>query len=256
MIEDYLQPNVSNEDAVNLIKEKIRTNTPFAYTRFGDGEIHILNRNAFERLQKSICKNWDYKYPDEVEFAYDEIGDKLKNAFIKSDLVGLMDKNCKIININYKAEHWSLKKELVKSWGINDGDLQICDHMLSRQPFFGSPTAFKEILQGNSLNIITPYVKKMEERNLHTLLDTNVTFTHNPLNTNFKNRDEVLKSFDKIKSNVVIMGVGLLKDYGVILKEEFGKIALDMGATMDAWSGIRSRVWFGKGGKQEYLMIE
>ena len=47
MIEDYLQPNLYNEDAVSLIKEKIRTNTPFAYTRFGDGEIHVINRNAF-----------------------------------------------------------------------------------------------------------------------------------------------------------------------------------------------------------------
>jgi hypothetical protein len=29
-----------------------------------------------------------------------------------------------------------------------------------------------------------------------------------------------------------------------------------MGATMDAWAGIRSRLWFGKGGKQEYLVVE
>jgi hypothetical protein len=128
--------------------------------------------------------------------------------------------------------------------------------MLSRQKIFGSVDLFKEILQGNSLNIITPYVNRMEDRNISKLLGVDVTYTLNPENINLNNRDLVLRSFDKIKSNVVIMGVGLLKDYGVILKEEFGKIALDMGATMDAWSGIRSRAWFGKGGKQEYLMIE
>jgi len=256
MITDYLQPNVSNEDAVSLIKEKIRTQTPFSFTRFGDGEIHIINKNGYERLEKSMCKNWGYVYPDEVNFAYDEIGTSLKNAFTKTDLIGLMDKNCKIINLNYKAEHWSLKKELITSWGIDHENLQICDHMLCRQPFFGSASSFKEILQGKSLNIITPYVKRMEERELSNLLESDVTFTHNPMNTNFKNRSEVLKTFDKIKSDVVIMGVGLFKDYTVILKEEFGKVALDMGATMDAWSGIKSRVWFGKGGKQEYLMID
>jgi hypothetical protein len=255
MIQDYLQPNVSNEDAVELIKEKIRTKTPFTFTRFGDGEIHIINKNGFERLEKSFCKNWDYKYPDEVDFAYEQIGEKLKTAFIKSDLIGLMDKNCKIININYKTEHWSLRKDLVSTWGVDIDNLQICDHMLSRQKFFGSAESFKEILQGNPLHIITPYVKRMGERNLNSLFDVEVSYTHNPMTTNFKNRDEILKSFDKIKAPVVIMGVGLLKDYGVILRDEFGKIALDMGATMDAWSGILSRTWFGKGGKQEYLVI-
>ena len=52
-----------------------------------------------------------------------------------------------------------------------------------------------------------------------------------------------------------LFGVGLQKDYGVILRDEYGKIVLDMGATMDAWAGIHSRQWFHKGGSQEYLII-
>ena len=256
MIENYLQPKISNEDAVGIIKEKIKHKTPFAFTRFGDGEIHILNKNGYEKFEEKICKEWGYKYPDEVQRAYEECGDIIKNAFVKSDLIGLMDKNCDIINLNYKPEHWSLKNELVESWGLNIDNLKICDHMLSRQKFFGSIDAFKEILQGSSLNIITPYVDRMKSRNLDKLLGVDVTYTLNPINININNRDEVLKNFDKIKSDVVIMGVGILKDYGVILRDEFGKVALDMGATMDAWSGILSRHWFGEGGKQEYLVIK
>ena len=58
-----------------------------------------------------------------------------------------------------------------------------------------------------------------------------------------------------IKEDVVLLGVGLQKDYGVILRDEFGKIAIDMGATMDAWSGIISRPWFNKGQSQEHLLL-
>ena len=64
-----------------------------------------------------------------------------------------------------------------------------------------------------------------------------------------------IKSFEKIKEDVVLLGVGLQKDYGVILRDEFGKIAIDMGATMDAWAGIISRPWFNKGQSQEYLLM-
>jgi hypothetical protein len=256
MIEDYLQPNVSNEDAVSLIKEKIRTKTPFVFTRFGDGEIHMINKNGYENFEKTVCRQWGYKYPNEIQLSYEEFGEVLKTSFIKSDLIGLMDKNCDIINLNYKPEHWSLKKDLVSSWGVDVNSLLICDHMLSRQKIFGSVDSFKEILQENSLNIITPYVKKMEDRNISELLGVDVTYTLNPENINLNNRDSVLKSFEKIESPVVIMGVGLLKDYGIILRDEFGKIALDMGATMDAWSGILSRSWFGEGNKQDYLVIK
>ncbi len=80
-------------------------------------------------------------------------------------------------------------------------------------------------------------------------------FTHHSQGVNFRNRDEFLKSFEKIKEDVVLLGVGLQKDYGVILRDEFGKIAIDMGATMDAWSGIISRPWFNKGQSQEHLLV-
>lgn len=255
-MENYLHPFITNEDAISLIKEKINSKTPFAFTRFGDGEIHILNRNGFEQFEKKICKQWGYEYPSEIQKVYDDAGDVIRNAFIKSDLIGLMDKNCGIININYKPEHWSLKKDLVESWGVKTEDLQICDHMLSRQSFFGSMEGMRNILNGEPLHIITPYVERMKQRNLDKLLGVEVTYTLHPENINFNNRNSILESFSNIKPSVVVMGIGLQKDYGIILRDNYGKIALDMGATMDAWAGIRSRLWFGKGGKQEYLVVE
>jgi hypothetical protein len=42
---NFLTPNISIVDTVQLIKEKIESKTPFALTRFGDGEIYILNNS-------------------------------------------------------------------------------------------------------------------------------------------------------------------------------------------------------------------
>jgi RNAse (barnase) inhibitor barstar len=256
MNSEYLHPFISNNDAVELIKHKIKTNTPFAFTRFGDGEIYLINNGGNKIFLKKVCDQWGYNYPDEIETLYYETNQILKKAFVKSDLIGLLDEKCDIINMDYNPHKWSIKKEFIKSWGINPNDLQICDHMLSRQKILGSVEGFKDVIQGNSLNIISPNIKEIKEKNLSKLFDVDVTYTENPITINFKNRDEVLKSFEKIKSPVVVLGVSLLKDYGVILRDEFGKIALDMGATIDAWSGIKSRSWFNQGGKQDYLLIK
>jgi hypothetical protein len=256
MGDDYLHPFISNNDAVELIKNKIKTKTPFAFTRFGDGEIFIINNGGNEEFKKKVCNQWGYNYPNEIQKLYEDANKILKQSFIKSDMIGLMDKNCDIVNINYNPLVWSLNKEIIKSWGVDTDKLQICDHMLPRQKIFGSVEGFKDILQGNSFNIVTPNYQLMKEKNLSKLFDVEVTYTENPNTINFKNRDSVLKSFEKIKSPVVVLGVALLKDYGVILRDEFGKICLDMGATMDAWSGIKSRVWFKEGSKQEYLLIK
>ena len=50
MESNYLNPSLTDLETVKLIKEKIKSNTPFALTRFGDGEIYILNRNASVQL--------------------------------------------------------------------------------------------------------------------------------------------------------------------------------------------------------------
>lgn len=252
---EYLHPFISNADAVELIKEKVRSKTPFAFTRFGDGEIHILNRNGFPAFEEKNTRQWGYKYPEEIQKFYDDANQIIRRAFINSDMIGLMDKNCNIINLNYRPDHWSLKKDLVESWGVSLEKLQICDHMLSRQRILGSVDGFRKIIEDNDFHIITPYVKRMEERNHSELFGVKVTYTLHPETINFNNRDSILKEFENIKPQIVLMGIGLQKDYGVYLRDNFGKIVLDMGATMDAWAGIESRHWFGVGNKQDYLMI-
>ena len=49
---NFLVPNLSIVETVKIIGEKIKNKTPFALTRFGDGEIYILNKTGDEGFVK------------------------------------------------------------------------------------------------------------------------------------------------------------------------------------------------------------
>ena len=255
MNSDYLHPFISDEDVVNTVKDKIKTKTPFALTRFGDGEIYILNRNASNGFLVKNLNEWGYNFPSEVDNFYNDANKILINALINSDYIGLMNRNCDIVSIGYSESKWSLKKDLIENFGTNPNKLQICNHMISRTKLFGSVDGFRDIIQGNDFHIITSHSESMKRKNLDELFGVNITYTDHPMDINFNNRDEFIDNFKNIKEQIVIMGVGLQKDYGVILRDLHNKISLDMGATMDAWSGIISRPWFNSGNKQSYLVI-
>lgn len=255
-MKEYLEITHDIDTTINIIKNIIATNTPFALSRYGDGEINLINKNSSIEHQIRKCKDWDYVYPDEVELMYTHANQILMNAIRYSDIISIMDKGNDIAKlINYKEHKWSIKTSVLEANQIDVSNLKITDHMLSRDIRFGKPENFKDILQGRSLNIISPNTEKLKTKNLGKLLDSDVTFTHHPYSVNFKNRNDFMKEFSRIKSDVVLVGTGNIKDYVVYLKHNYGKVAIDAGAMLDAWAGIRSRPWFHKGGKQEYLVL-
>ena len=252
----YLEVNQTIEEAINLIKHKIKTNTPFCFSRYGDGEIHAFNRNFKPQFEKRGCDELGYVYPSQIDLYYDDSTGVIINAITNSDMIGLMDMNNDVAKTsNFLKKNWSFSIESLKNKGIDLSDTLITDHMLPRSKEFGSIDNFKEILQGKSLNIISPNTKLLEEKNLNKLLDSEVTFTYHPNSINLRNRDEFIESFKDIKSDVVLVGCGLQKDYVSYLRYNHNKIAIDVGAMLDAWAGIYSREWFKKGGKQDYLLI-
>ena len=252
----YIQPNLTINETVNIIKSKISSETPFSLTRFGDGEIYIINGNGTDEFKKKICRNWGYSYPDQVEKGYSEIRKILIDSMVKSDIIGFMDKNTKTLPPNFYRENtWSLPTTFLTDIGRDLLTTQICDHMIARSNELGNIHNFKEILNGKDLHIISTNKSKLESKNLSKILECNVKITDHPTEININNRDEFIRELSNIKEPVVIYGTGLLKDYGVYLRDNFGKVTLDLGATMDAWSGIISRPWFGKNNKQDYLVI-
>lgn len=256
MENSFLLPSLTDKDTITILKNRIINGTPFTLTRFGDGEIFILNRNASNEFLVKNLREWGYKYPEQIDDFYNDANKVLQNAFVKSDIIGIMNPNDKVTKkIGYNKKVWSLDNKTVESFGISPSDLKICNHMISRSPEVGSVKGFKDIIQGNGFHIITSHSESMKRKNLDELFEVNITYTDHPSNINFNNRDEFVDNFKNIKEQIVIMGVGLQKDYGVILRDKHNKISLDMGATMDAWSGVISRPWFRKGQLQDYLII-
>lgn len=249
----HLQPFMSDKEVVDLIKNKISSKTPFALTRFGDGEIFILKKNASDNFLHKNLPLWGYKYPEQINDFYTSWGNVITNAFIKSDVVGLMNKNNNIPYLNYND--WILDKNFFKSLDLDVESLKICNHLISRSEELGSVKGVKNLIQGNDFHIISPNVSIMKEKKLDDVFGVNVGYTEHSNEVNYKNRDDFMKNFKNIKEDIVFLGVAIQKDYGIILRDEYGKICIDMGATMDAWSGIISRPWFNKGSIQDYLLI-
>ncbi len=52
---NYITPNKTIEETIEIITNKISTKTPFALTRFGDGEIYILNRSGGDNFEEKNC---------------------------------------------------------------------------------------------------------------------------------------------------------------------------------------------------------
>lgn len=252
----YLEVNISVEKSIDLIKDKIKSNTPFCFSRFGDGEIHAFNRDFQPQFERRGCVEWGYKYPSQINTYYDDTTAVILNSLKHSDMIGLMDKSNHLFRekkLNQK--NWSFTKKSLEEKNINTSNFLITDHMLPRNEKFGKIQNFKEILQGKSLNIISPNTEKLKNKNLGKLLDSDVTFTHHPNSINLRNRYSFIENFKNIKSDVVLVGCGLQKDYVSYLRYNHGKIAIDVGALLDAWAGIYSREWFRPGGKQNYLVL-
>lgn len=253
----YIKNNKTIEETIEIIKDHIHRGEGISLTRFGDGEIFLLNRNSPKYHQKRKCKDWGYRYPEEVNKLYDDTNKSLIRSLKESDIIAVMGENNVLSNkFKFNESLWSIKKQKLVSYGIDPDSLKITDHMISRDIRFGKISNFKKILQGKSLNIISPHTEKLKSKNLSKILESEVTYTHHPFSINFKNKEEFMENFKDIKSDVVLFGTGTIKDYGVELKEKYNKIAIDVGSLLDAWSGVYSREWFRKGQLQDYLIIK
>ena len=254
---DYLEINLKVEPAVELIKKKIVTKTPFVFTRYGDGEIRIINNVGNVEFKSRIAKKYSYpdkKWQEAYVFARDILMDTLKHT----DLVGLFD-NDGILKGKMKVNKtgWSIKKKLLSKYGIKSESLKICDHQISRGRELGDINQFKKILNGNSLCIVSPHEDKLKAKNISKLLEADVSYMGWPMPLNVNDRASLFKKLDKITADVIIFGTSQGgKDIGVYLKEKHGKVCIDYGATLDAWAGIVSRKWFGKNGAQNYCLIK
>lgn len=251
---NYLQPNLTNTEALNIIRTKIQKEEPFSLIRFGDGENYVLRKTPpSEAINKKYCQAFGYNYPEESKNFWNDSYERVSSALINADMIGVMDFTTKIGKLMERGDDWKIyDEEFNKITGREISSLMICDHMICRSEEMGALSSMKELCDGKDIHIVSPNVEALKENNIGKILEANVTYTKNPYSINFNNRDSVIREFENISAPVVLFGSSLNKDYGTILTKEYGKIALDMGATLDAWASMMTRNWFKN--SQSYLV--
>ena len=250
----YLQPNMTNDQFIDKLKMSIEHNHPFSFSRFGDGEIYFINDNVPPKVIKSYLQG-TYGYTDINEAKMDVLC-ILNKALSETDVIGLMDKRNPISRrVSYSKKSWSIHSEYVR--GLRDGrGILVADHMITRGRTLGDINSFKHIIQGRGVAILSPHAELLKQNGVHKLLGVDISFIETPMGMSLIDRGSLFLRFDKIREPIVLYGCSLMgKDFAVHLKER-GKIALDFGATLDAWAGLLTKRWFQKGGAQSHCLIE
>lgn len=244
----YLEVTISNEQVAENIKFCIKSKRPFCLSRLGDAEIHLFNNTTPHKLKQLIANLWGFDI-SRFDDMRKEVCAQLITALNESDIIGILNfENDVCKKMKCTKEEWSLPIQKLKQMNI---DIPLCcDHQLPRSKMFGDPHNFKDIINGTPINIITPNIN-LDHDKLSNLLQAPVSVT---LVDN--NRQTLINKIQNIEESVVLYGVSITaKDLGVLLKKK-DKIAIDFGATLDAWAGIQTRPWFKEGNIQEHCVVK
>ena len=103
------------------------------------------------------------------------------------------------------------------------------------------------MIQGNDVHFVTPNVERFKAGKIEELLGVNVTYTDISGKETWHSdvRERIQKELRNVTAPIVFFGGG----YGVKslipwAAKEFGKVAIDTGSIIDAWSGLQSRHMF------------
>lgn len=249
----YITKTLNNHETISIIKEKISSREPFCLSRFGDAEIMILRHSATDSLKQKICSYWKYNI-DEWQQINSMLKDIINFAILNSDINGFLfspDEIGEKCKASVRPEHWLLTKE--EEHNLNSSNkIKYCSHQITRREALGDPNKAKGIFQNNNIAIIHPDIEGMQRNKIHELLNCDIEYIKS-----YNDRGKMLSILPKINSQIVLYGCSIVgKDYGAIMKNEYNKIAIDYGATLDGWAGIATRPWFSPGMSQQHCLIK
>ncbi|NIQ13129.1 MAG: hypothetical protein GTO02_01580 [Candidatus Dadabacteria bacterium] len=179
-----------------------------------------------------------------------------------SDVIGLLtqsahDKNFKFSPWNYKIDYWLFYiDEFKEKIGIDINSKVIVDHQLPRSQQMGNINNFKDIIGDTDIHIISCNVPGLKNNKIDEILKVGVSYTQITNIMKYSEREHFINEISNIKESVVLFGTGNMgKDFGIYLRDNYGKICIDMGTTLDAWAGIISKIWFDEGNIQRHCVI-
>ena len=252
MKSQYPKHNISDIKFIKILKDKIKNKESLSFARFGDGEIYFINGIIPKKIEDQLRVIWGYS---DIKKAKDDVLQIINTALRDCDIIGLMNPDndiCK--NSSFSYNKWSIKKDYLNK--VRSKPLLIADHMIARSPLLGDIYKFKEIIQGNDIAIISPRAELLKHNKLEEILGVNINYIDVPLGLTLTDRFNTFKKLDNISELIVLYGCSVMgKDFGSYLSNR-GKIALDFGATLDAWAGLITRRWFHEGGLQKHCLIK
>ena len=264
-----IQQNINTPELISIIKNSIYNSLPLSIVRCGDGEMHML-KNPNDFIQKShkliyhrsMCINIhrDFNWKCAVHSNTIE-KPKACECYLKVPrFLDWINNSKKIISYAIKysdyvglvvpgknSNFYSISNDVIGRYGINTNKLKIISSLFPGEETFGSLNSFKSIIQGNDIHIITSNVDRFVKGDIDKLLGVNISYTDiskgRSIDPNIKTHvKESIKNTDK---QIILFGGGYaIKDLIPWSSKKYGKISIDVGSVLDAWSGYQSRRMF------------
>lgn len=261
--------NITTLETVELLREHIEAKRPICLNRLGDGELYFL------RLSKeTLCPGWgilrralrrtglgNNKAPTPNKNLYKWFELNAKGVLTIKNAVRSATQGADILSFS-KLEYdrpdsalWGATPEELTTLGLNVEDKYWSPFTVTRSREMGTMESMARLLGGTPVHIINPFVKQMQANHLQKHLQTEVSYTYFPSLGTENARSKLMLQLTNIEAPVVLCGVGgFSKIIGPKLRD-LGKIAIDMGATIECWAGRIPRKCFAPGGAHDYCAM-
>lgn len=260
--------NITDAELFVAIQSSIANSTPLSYVRIGDGEIQIIKKimhcktadelNIRAHALKHIALRYNEVYTEDNPLML-KWRQAIIDTFKSSDYCGIFTTQEieEMMALGWLKEarkeatlgRYVPNRDVFDYYGIDVDKLKICSVMFNKGEQLGIIENFKQLVGDRRITIITNQTENLKKNskfqiNLGNQVDF-ITVKHehgNPKSKALNQKDCVRSHFKDIKSHVVLFGMGgAAKDLCNELKNDWGKCAIDMGSTLDAWAGIISR---------------
>ena len=260
--------NITDAELFVAIQSSIANSTPLSYVRIGDGEIQIIKKimhcktadelNIRAHALKHIALRYNEVYTEDNPLML-KWRQAIIDTFKSSDYCGIFTTQEieEMMALGWLKEarkeatlgRYVPNRDVFDYYGIDVDKLKICSVMFNKGEQLGIIENFKQLVGDRRITIITNQTENLKKNskfqiNLGNQVDF-ITVKHehgNPKSKALNQKDWVRSHFKDIKSHVVLFGMGgAAKDLCNELKNDWGKCAIDMGSTLDAWAGIISR---------------
>ena len=267
-----IEQNTSDHDLVQAIRKAIKYKQSLSVIRCGDGEMHILkNVEDFAGEQQKLTHHhslcliqwreniWKCKThapvnptalkPNTCECYLKDQG-SLEWRKLARDIISYSIKEADYVGLTVpgrNAHYYSITDNILQRYDIQSDKLKTISSLFPKKELFGSLENFKGMIQGNDIHFVTPNVERFKAGKIEELLGVNVTYTDISGKESYHSevREKIKNDLIKTPAKIILFGGG----YGVKSlipwsAKELGKISIDVGSIIDAWSGLQSRHMF------------